>query len=340
MVLNENQKRYTIFIKKTPAPAFPAPTLIEPYKLSIRVDFGPVSKNTKSPSQEARPQLLANKLLEAIISSTESEAKTPTSQNIRSSTASSLISVDQDCSVLSLNFTRDSFYQSNSRKEWLEGLTGSKSVECPEPEQVEKFGWLKDFQKEAFLDSEGKGGLNGHVCVKRAIRIGHLQLVKGARACDYRIGFRHVIEVLGCRVYVVDSLEERTKLLFLDAPTEVARDFNATNMEMVGEVVSDTLLASAKACRESVVGHLRVPSVNFVFQGEKVVKIRKKGNKLSKVRMSGSLDFGVEHFERCSVVYDGGQMQSIKGRLFMGLLVFDESSKMFHLVCLVAKSDI
>ena len=85
------------------------------------------------------------------------------------SNQSSLISVDKDCSVLSLNFTSESFYHSHSTEQWLEKLKNTSNQE-EEVQKVVPYSWLNQFQVEIKENNKYQ--------VKRALRLPSLQIIK------------------------------------------------------------------------------------------------------------------------------------------------------------------
>lgn len=170
MVLNEKNERFTVFVKKGVKSTVQSDLLLEPFRLDLRFDFDskPNSKNPKKLKTNHKT-FWANEMIKAVWK----ETRNHNPLKLSSENHSPLISVDKNCSVLSLNFTSDSFYQSHSHEEWSEALMTSEMNRHVSAVAGEKGKWLRRYQVE-FEENRTR--------VKRALRVAPLWVV-GKRPC-------------------------------------------------------------------------------------------------------------------------------------------------------------
>jgi hypothetical protein len=150
MVLNENKSRFTVFVKKNVINPSLKELLYEPFRLDLNLIFA--DKNSKK--RESDNTFFVDPLIKAVLRKSENE------KIIDPFNQSSLVSIDKNCSVLSLNFTSDSFYQSHSREEWMEKGTKTNPEISDEPPQ--KDAWINRFQM---------GSESNQISLKKAIRV-------------------------------------------------------------------------------------------------------------------------------------------------------------------------
>lgn len=169
MVLNENNERFTIFVKKRVQSTSPRNSLLEPFRLDLNFKFAPYkNKENANAVNKKFDYFWADEIIEAIWKKTRDHEP----QKMTIGNQSSLISVDRNCSILSLNFTSESFYQSQSREDCPESVLPSEVNRNMSPKIAEKRDWLRRYQIE-FGDNQ--------TIVKRALRVAPLWVVGKGR---------------------------------------------------------------------------------------------------------------------------------------------------------------
>ena len=135
------------------------------------------------------------------------------------------------------------------------------------------------------------------------------------------------------QAYVVDTLEQETKLVILDPKIE-DESFLNEQIDLLSDLVNERLDSDEPLPKitDALASCIILPDLSSNLQKEKIIISTDEKEKKIKISVKGNLNFDFVNCHQSLIYSKKTNVTEIKENFYFGLMEFDEHSKKFEIV--------